>query len=148
MNGGALLRGRRVLVVEDEALVSMLLADLLTEAGCVVIGPAGTAQSALSLIEQEPIDCAILDVKLIDGTSLPVAEALAARGIRFVLSTGYAREAIDPGYNGAPVLQKVVNLSDVIETIADILRPQLPDQPPPARLSSAWSLGWVGPIRC
>jgi ActR/RegA family two-component response regulator len=88
-----------------------------------VVGPAGTAQSALRLIEQEPIDCAILDVKLADGTSLPVAEALAARGIRFVLATGYAREGIDPAYNGAPLLQKVFDRDELIEVIADILRP-------------------------
>ena len=82
----------------------MMLSDLLTDAGCVVVGPAETAQSALRLIEQEPIDCAILDVKLMDGTSLPVAEALASRGIRFALATGYVREGIE------------------IEVIADILR--------------------------
>jgi ActR/RegA family two-component response regulator len=90
----------------------MMLADLLTDAGCLVVGPAGTTQSALKLIEQEPIDCAILDIKLIDGTSLPVAEALAARGIRFVITTGYAPDAIDRGYNGAPVLQKVLDLDE------------------------------------
>ena len=123
MSGGALLRGRRVLVVEDEALVSIMLADLLAKSGCVVIGPAATAQSALNLIEQESIDCAVLDIKLVDGTSLPVAEALAARGIRFVLATGYTPEAIDRAYNGAPVLQKVFTPDEFIETIADILRP-------------------------
>jgi CheY-like chemotaxis protein len=123
MNGGALLSGRRILVIEDEALVSMMLSDLLTDAGCVVVGPAGTTQSALRLIEQEPIDCAILDVKLADGTSLPVAEALASRGIRFVLATGYAREGIDPAYNGAPLLQKVFDRNELIEVLADVLRP-------------------------
>jgi DNA-binding response OmpR family regulator len=83
------------------------------------IGPAGTTQSALKLIEQEPIDCAILDVKLIDGTSVPVAEALAARGIRFVVATG---ERIDPRYSGARVLHNVFNADELIEAIADILR--------------------------
>ena len=123
MSGGALLRGRRVLVVEDEALVSIMLADLLAKSGCVVIGPAATAQSALNLIEQESIDCAVLDIKLVDGTSLPVAEALAARGIRFVLATGYNRAAIPPGYNGAPVIGKVFTPEELIYALADILRP-------------------------
>jgi DNA-binding response OmpR family regulator len=122
-NGSGLLSGRRILVVEDEVLVSMMLSDLLTDAGCVVVGPAATAQSALRLIEKEPIDCAILDVKLVDGTSLPVAEALASRGTRFVLATGYAGEGIDPAYNGAPFLQKVFDRDELIEVIADILRP-------------------------
>jgi CheY-like chemotaxis protein len=121
MSCGALLRGRRVLVVEDEALVSLMLEDVLESAGAVVIGPAGTAAEALALLEQEPVDCAVLDIQLIDGTSLPVAEALAARGIRFVIATGY--ESIPPGYNGAPVLRKVYLSDEVIEAIADILRP-------------------------
>ena len=121
--GAGILSGRRILVVEDEAMISMMLEELLTEAGCVVIGPVGTADAALSLIEKEAIDCAILDIKLDEGTSLPVAEALAIRGIRFVLSTGYGQDAIDPAYNGAPVLRKVVDLDELVETIANILRP-------------------------
>jgi DNA-binding response OmpR family regulator len=121
--GSGVLSGRRILIVEDEAIVSLMLEDLLTESGCIVIGPVGTTQSALRLIEQEPIDCAVLDIKLIDGTSLPVAEALAARGIRFVIATGYTREAIDPAYNGAPVLSKTFLPDELIDAIADILRP-------------------------
>lgn len=120
MSGGALLGGRRVLVVEDEALVSLMLEDLLKDAGAIVVGPAGTTAEALTLLEQA-IDCAILDIKLIDGTSRPVAEALAARGIRFVIATGY--ESIPPAYSGAPVLHKVFNSDEVIDAIADVLRP-------------------------
>ena len=123
LSHGGLLRGRRVLVVEDEALVSMMLVNLLTKSGTAVVGPSATTQSALSLIEHEPIDCAVLDIKLVDGTSLPVAEALAARGIRFVLATGYNRAAIPPGYNGAPVIGKVFTPEELIYALADILRP-------------------------
>ena len=65
--GSGVLNGRRVLIVEDEAIVSMILEDLLTASGCVVIGTAGNTKAALTLIEQEPIDCAVLDVKLLDG---------------------------------------------------------------------------------
>src|SRR6185295_3746198 len=101
------LRGRRILIVEDEVLVSVMLANLITEAGAVVIGPTGTTTKALALIEQEVIHCAVLDVKLMDGMSVPVAEALAARGIPFVVATGYRPEAIPSVYNGAPVLRKV-----------------------------------------
>jgi len=114
------LTGRRVLVVEDEAIVSLMLADLLIEAGCVVIGPVGSTVEALALIEQETIHCAILDVKLTDGVSVPIAEALAARGIRFVVATGY--EAIPPGYNGVPVLRKLFMPDEVVDVLGDILR--------------------------
>jgi DNA-binding response OmpR family regulator len=121
MSGGALLSGRRVLIVEDEAMVSMMLANLLTEAGCTVIGPAGSTVKALALIEQEPIHCAVLDVKLTDGMSVPVAEALAARGIPFVVATGY--DAVPLSCNGAPVLRKPFLPDEVVGAIADILRP-------------------------
>ena len=121
MSGVALLRGRRVLVVEDEAMLSLMLGDLLASVGGVVVGPAGSTTQALDLIEQEVVDCAILDIKLADGNSVPVAEALAARGIPFVVATGY--EGIPPGYNGARVLRKVYLSDEVVEAIADILRP-------------------------
>jgi CheY-like chemotaxis protein len=63
--GVDILHGRRVLVVEDEALVSMMLADLLAKAGCVVVGPVARAADALSLLEQDPVDCAVLDVQAV-----------------------------------------------------------------------------------
>ena len=119
--GSAVLRGRRILVVEDEVLISLMLEDVLKSAGAVVIGPAGTTTKALALLEQEPIDCAVLDIQLFDGPSLPVAEALAARGIRFVIATGC--DTIPAGYNGAPVLHKVFLPEEVVEAVADILRP-------------------------
>jgi DNA-binding NtrC family response regulator len=121
--GSGVLRGRRILVVEDEVMVSMMLDNLLTSAGAVVIGPVGATTKALALIERHVIHCAVLDVKLMDGMSVPVAEALAARGIPFVVATGYRPEMIPPGYNGAPVLRKVYLADEVIEAIADILRP-------------------------
>jgi CheY-like chemotaxis protein len=83
MQGRASLEGRRVLVVEDEAVEALMLEDLLAQAGCVVIGPAGTTDSALTLIEQEAIDCAVLDVKLLDGQVFPVADTLVARGVPY-----------------------------------------------------------------
>ena len=121
--GSGVLSGRRILVVEDEVMISMMLADLLTSAGAVVVGPVGTTTGALAFVEQEAIHCAVLDVKLLDGKSVPVAEALAARGIPFLLATGYRREAIPPEYNGAPVLHKIFLPDELIDAIAEILRP-------------------------
>jgi DNA-binding response OmpR family regulator len=80
-SGNGLLSGRSVLVVEDEALVSLMIADALESAGAVVVGPAGTVKAALDLLGEEAVDCAVLDVKLEGGVSVPVAEALAALGI-------------------------------------------------------------------
>jgi DNA-binding response OmpR family regulator len=118
--GSGILSGRRVLLVEDEALVSLMLEDVLESAGAVVIGPASTVKAALDLLGEEAIDCAVLDVKLQDGVSVPVAEALAALGIRFVIATG--SDTVPAGYNGAPVLHKVFLPEEVIEAVADVLR--------------------------
>jgi DNA-binding response OmpR family regulator len=120
MTGVASLRGHRVLVVEDEALVSLMLEDVLESAGAVVVGPASTVKAALDLLGEGAIDCAVLDVKLEDGISVPVAEALAALGIRFVIATG--SDTVPTGYNGAPVLHKVFLPEEVIEAVADVLR--------------------------
>ena len=124
MQGGASLRGRRVLVVEDEALVSLMIEDLLTQAGCIVIGPAATTDSALALIEQEAIDCAVLDVKLLDGPVFPVADTLAARGVPFVFATGYAAEAIGARYGGVPRIDKVYDNAQLLGAVSVALDPK------------------------
>jgi CheY-like chemotaxis protein len=109
-----------VLVAEDEAVESLMIHALLIDSGFVVVGPAGSTKEALALLEQEAVDCAVLDIKLVDGPSLPVAEALAARGIPFVVTTGYNAQAIHPAYSGAPVLRKVFMPQELIEAIADL----------------------------
>jgi CheY-like chemotaxis protein len=100
------LEGLRLLVVEDEALVAMLLEDALQALGCAVVGPAGNVARALALLEKEDVDLALLDVNLGGKRSYPVAEALAARGIPFVFVTGYGASGVDRRFAAAPVLQK------------------------------------------
>ena len=114
----------RVLVAEDEAVISLMLKDVLTESGFVVVGPAASTNAALALVEREVINCAVLDVKLVDGISLPVAEALTARRIPFVVATGYPSESIPPAYRGAPILTKLFMPHELIDAVAGLLRPQ------------------------
>jgi DNA-binding response OmpR family regulator len=116
------LEGRRILVVEDEAAISLMLEDLLTQAGAVVIGPAEDAASALRLIEAESIDCALLDYRLVSSTSLPVADLLRARGVPFLFASGYDTRSIDPRYASVPRVDKVFDEHELIETILTILK--------------------------
>jgi CheY-like chemotaxis protein len=115
------LEGRRVLVVEDEAAVALLLEDLLTERGAIVVGPAADAASALQLLEGEPIDCAVVDYGLVGGTSLPVADALMARSVPFLFASGYDISGFDPRYAGIPRLEKVYSADELLRVLADLL---------------------------
>ena len=76
------LNGVRVLVVEDEAAISMLLEDMLLDFGCAVVGPAARLSSALEMASQEAFEVAILDVNVAGEPIYPVAEAIAKRTTR------------------------------------------------------------------
>jgi CheY-like chemotaxis protein len=85
---GDSLRGLRVLIVEDEALIAMVYEDLLAEQGCESLGPAASVAQALALIAADPPDAALLDVNLDGEISGPVAERLHQEGIPFLVVTG------------------------------------------------------------
>jgi CheY-like chemotaxis protein len=104
----ASLAGLKVLVVEDEALVSMLLEDMLSDLGCEIVGPIMRLAEALAAAEDpaQAMDIAILDVNLAGERSFPVAEALERRGCLFVLATGYDDAGIDERWRGRPMLRK------------------------------------------
>ena len=100
------LQGLRVLVVEDEAAISLLLEDMLLDFGCEVIGPAARLAAALDTVNREQVDLAILDVNVAGEPIYPVAEALVQRSVPFVFSTGYGSAGIKDAYRDRPVLQK------------------------------------------
>jgi len=79
-----------------------VVAHLAVEAGATVIGPIADAATALMLVETEAVDCAVLDYKLVDGTSLPVADALLDRGVPFLFSSTYDLGAIAPRFAPVP----------------------------------------------
>lgn len=102
----ASLKGRRVLLVEDECLVSLLVEDILATAGCEV-DLAMRPVEALELAAQGSFDFAILDVNLGGGeSSFPIARILRSRQIPFIFATGYTREGIHPDFREIPTLQK------------------------------------------
>ena len=127
----SLLSGQRILVVEDEMLVAWMLADLLAELGCVVVGPVARVDQALTAIGEDSVDAAVLDINLNGQTSYPVADALAARGVPFVFSTGYARDRLSKDYGDVPVLQKPLSGAELRDSLATMLGLRTPDRPPP-----------------
>jgi PAS domain S-box-containing protein len=100
--------GNRILIAEDEALVAMMMRDVLADLGFCVIGPLGTAGEALDAARRDHVDAAILDVNLGGELIYPVADALAARGVPFAFVTGYGVESIDDRFAHVPVLQKPI----------------------------------------
>jgi CheY-like chemotaxis protein len=118
--GEAALAGLRVLVVEDEALVSMLLEDMLADHGCEVAATASRVNQALDLVADPSLafDAAILDVNLGGDPIFPVAEALAQRGAPFVFATGYGAGGLPESWRDRPTLQKPFSHHDVGKALA------------------------------
>jgi CheY-like chemotaxis protein len=112
---------RRVLVVEDEWLVAMLLEDMLAELGHVVVGPVATLDDALTAVQQDGFDLALLDMNLNGQSATSVADRLADRGIPFACTTGYGRTDLDERFRGRPILHKPFGLKDLEAVIAQAL---------------------------
>jgi CheY-like chemotaxis protein len=100
------LTGLRVLVVEDEALVGLLVEDFLHGFGCKIVGAADSTAEALGLIQAEAIDVAVIDLKLKGEMAYPLADALKAAGVPFVFATGHPANQIDGVYSQIPVVGK------------------------------------------
>ena len=107
------LAGRRVLVIEDESLVMMLLEDTLAEIGCEVAGLASRIPDAMEKAKSLSFDIAILDVNLNGEPSFPIADALVDRGTPFVFATGYGAASLPAALQGVPILQKPFQQSDL-----------------------------------
>ncbi|MDP8916774.1 MAG: response regulator [Pseudomonadota bacterium] len=104
----------RVLVVEDEAMVAMLVEDILLDLGHVVVGPAMRLDEAVPLARQGEFDIAILDVNLGTARSYPVADLLRDQGIPFVFATGYGSAGLEDAYRGLTLtLKKPFGAEDV-----------------------------------
>jgi two-component sensor histidine kinase/ActR/RegA family two-component response regulator len=102
-------RQPRVLLVEDEALVAMMIQETLAEFGFDVLGPIATVSEALAAAREPFIDAAVLDINLGDDLVYTVAEILARRGVPFVFVTGYDSDSVDARFSGIPVLQKPID---------------------------------------
>jgi DNA-binding response OmpR family regulator len=104
---------KQILVVEDEFLIAIHVADIMADLGFGVIGPAGNIQQALALIDEGRLDGAILDVNLSGQLVFPVASALAARNVPFILTSGYDVAGLPAEWRDRPVLRKPVAERDL-----------------------------------
>jgi CheY-like chemotaxis protein len=112
--------GLRVLVVEDELMIRMLLQDMLADLGHTVAAEAGRIEEALALAKQGEFDVAILDVNLNGEPISPVADVLIARGVPFVFATGYGQRGVPEPYRATATLQKPFQLDALGEAIAAV----------------------------
>jgi CheY-like chemotaxis protein len=97
---------KRILVVEDELMIRMLLEDMLRELGYTIVAEAAHIEAALEAANNADFDLAILDVNLNGQPISPVADALAARGTPFVFATGYGERSLPELYRDRPTLKK------------------------------------------
>lgn len=101
------LKGAKVLVLEDETLVSMMVEDMLMDLGCEIVGPFSRLDQALNAVNDgAEFDLALLDVNLGGERSFPLAEVLAAKQIPFVFTTGYDESGMPDAWRGRPSLRK------------------------------------------
>ena len=100
------LSGRRILVVEDESLVAMLLETILEDMGCQPVGPASTIEEGLELASAGGLDAALLDVNVAGRQIFPVAQVLADQGVPFIFSTGYGEGGLPDAWRGRTTIQK------------------------------------------
>jgi DNA-binding LytR/AlgR family response regulator len=124
LKNGADLAGRRILIVEDEFLLAMELELLVLRRGCLVLGPASSVAHALALIDGDRPDAALLDVNLKGERATPIAAALIARGVPFVLITGYSRPQLsEPELRDAPRIDKPVSGRALCRAMSQALEP-------------------------
>jgi DNA-binding response OmpR family regulator len=115
------LFGKSILIVKDTQSVANLLSEVVTDAGCKVVGPADTSVGAIEAASGSHVDAALLDVSLDGEFSFPVAEYLLKRGVPFVLLTGYGSDDIPSHLRGCPILNKPMTVRQLVNAINNLL---------------------------
>jgi len=112
------LAGLRVLVVEDELLVALMVEDALTDQDCVVVGPCSRVREALQAVETANLDAAVLDINIAGEQVFPVADALDRRGVPFLLVSGYGQAAVPENRPFWKVCAKPFRTEDMVSMLA------------------------------
>ena len=121
MQSGAKLSDIKVLLVEDEPLIAMSVADQLRGAGAIVLGPCATTQQAIDVLQANNVDVAVIDFVLADQNSEGLQTALENKGIPFVVLTGYPRVLVRRNEHQR-VLSKPVRPDDLCSVIKELAR--------------------------
>lgn len=114
-------KGLRVLLVEDKSIIAMLTEHMLREMGCDDVRIVGSVPMALSAIERDPPDVAVLDVNIRGAMVLPVARRLEQAGIPFAFATGYGKTELLAEYHHYPILQKPFDMPDLENALRSAL---------------------------
>jgi DNA-binding response OmpR family regulator len=115
------LAGKRVLVVEDESLIAMLLEMALQDEGSIVVGPVSRVGDAIVAAGSGPLDGAFLDVNLAGEAAFPVAEVLTSRGVPFLMLSGYGDQAVPAGRDW-PIRSKPFDVAEVLQTLSELIQ--------------------------
>ncbi len=122
----------KILIVDDEPLITVLMEDWLSELGHEVIGPAHNLARALALADSE-IDAAIVDVTLGKDNSYPLVDALNGRDVPLALATGHGQDGIDPRYRAQSTLRKPFDFATFRRTLDELLEQSRPSARAAAR---------------
>jgi CheY-like chemotaxis protein len=119
-----MLSGRSILIVEDEYMLAYDLGAALNSVGAVVVGPCNSVEAALALLDSDTrIDGAVLDIDLNGRKIFPVADAMMARGLPFVFSTGYDGSEVPTRYENVMRCEKPMNVNAVARALARFVGP-------------------------
>jgi CheY-like chemotaxis protein len=121
--GKTAVAGKRVLVVEDELMIRMLLEGMLTDIGHTVAAEAGGIDEAVAIAKKADFDVAVLDVNLNGQPVTPVVEILVERGVPFVFASGYGQRGVPEAYRAIPTLQKPFQADALAQAIQIAMSP-------------------------
>jgi DNA-binding response OmpR family regulator len=115
------LAGRRVLLVEDELMIAMLVETILDDENCITVGPYGDLDSALAAARSETIDAAVLDINLAGKMVFPVADVLTERGVPFLLLSGYGSATLPSDRRHWTVCDKPFKSSELLRVLSRLI---------------------------
>lgn len=118
------LRGQRVLLVEDEPMVAIMLEDMMADLGVEVVATAMTLKDAQQAASLDGLDAAILDINLKGEMSYPAGEILVRRGIPMILVTGYARHDPPQSLARVPIIPKPYRVEQIARALAQVVAPR------------------------